>query len=91
MSFAPYAEALGVATNAVMSVQVDSSERAFTVLYTETPTADPDAMLYRARLWMNIADEMEVVENRELCSIGRFQAEVQAIVAKAAEQADDVT
>ena len=74
-----FAEALNVLTKSVLSVQSDDGGRSYTVLYTEVPTSDPDAMLYRAVLWTNIENILEVVQVNKLCSVGKFKAQVLAI------------
>lgn len=80
VTFAPFAEALKVTTDSVMSVQADEAGTTFTVLYTETPTRDPDAMLFRARMWTNIEGILEVTENRRICTLRKFREQVQAIM-----------
>lgn len=78
--FAPYAEALRVTTDSVVSVQTDDSGATYTVLYTLRPTRNPNEMLYRALLWTNVESILEVVQNRPLCTLGRFAAQVRLVM-----------
>jgi hypothetical protein len=78
-AFKPFAEVLGVSPESVMSAQSGDDGRSWTVLYTLEPIADPKQMLYKAELWRDNEGVLQVVRNDELCSAGRFIAQVRLI------------
>ena len=70
--FAPYAEALDVTTDSIMAVQQPAGDDGWFVLYTLTPTADPDEWIWAARLEPCKRGILVCAKRRRLCTVGTF-------------------
>jgi hypothetical protein len=74
VEFAEYAEALGIVSDAVMGAGTNDDGRSWTVLFTETPTADPAEWIWQAMLWRNPEGILEVVRQGRFRTVADFTA-----------------
>ncbi len=73
-SFAQHAEALGITTDSVM--MVGQHGPGWLVLYTQEPTADPEAMIYSAMLIPDKRGILKVARRSEFKTVGQVNAEL---------------
>lgn len=76
VEMAPFAEALGITTDSVMGVGRGPNGRSWVVLFTETPTADPDELIWIAVLRPDPAGILQVVRRSPHKTVGEMNADL---------------
>lgn len=76
--FAHVAEALGVTTDSIMSAGRPEGGETWVVLYTDTPTSDPDEWVNVAILRPDARGILQVVRRSPHKTIGELHAELAA-------------
>jgi hypothetical protein len=86
-TFAPYAEALGINTDWIMSAVRQGD--VWLVLYTEGATAEPDEMIWAGVLRPDTRGILQVVRRSPFKTIGEFNEGLDAHMRRAMEGRDD--
>lgn len=72
VEMAPFAEAIGITTDSIMSASSPDRGRTWAVLFTETPTSDPDEWIYLAVLREDHDRILRVLRRSEFKTIAEF-------------------